>query len=212
MRNFSFGRAELGHANTIFHPLQEREFRHNSIMSLPRLCSRIRFAAGPAFAYHAKRMASSHTTKVVERELPQMSSKSRVPYYIGGAIVGTAVWVVGLSSALNYQRLSSSVVSGTLFTVRYDPLVVALLGDNIDYADKWPWITGSVNHLQGKVNISFDVVGSKGERARVKFSSVRQGPAWRTIEFTVTRESDGQVVDIGQQELTEVGAPLVPLL
>jgi cytochrome c oxidase assembly factor 1 len=70
---------------------------------------------------------------------------------------------VGLSSALNYQRLSSSVVSGTLFMVRYDPRVIDLVGDKVDYADSWPWISGTVNHLKGKVNIAFDVTGSKGK-------------------------------------------------
>lgn len=77
--------------------------------------------------------------------------------------MGCAVWGVGLAAALNYQRLSSSVVSGTLFMVRYDPDVIELLGDKIDYADKWPWITGTVNHLKGKVAIAFDVIGAKGQ-------------------------------------------------
>ncbi|KAI8344230.1 cytochrome oxidase complex assembly protein 1-domain-containing protein [Chlamydoabsidia padenii] len=148
-----------------------------------------------------------HTTKVVDRELPSAPTKSRRPWYIGGALVGTLVWVVGLSSALNYQRLSSSVVSGTLFMVRYDPRVIDLVGDKVDYADSWPWISGTVNHLKGKVNIAFDVTGSKGERARVRFSSQRRGHAWHTLEFTVTRQSDNETVDIGHHELTDQGAP-----
>ncbi|KAI8089379.1 cytochrome oxidase complex assembly protein 1-domain-containing protein [Halteromyces radiatus] len=148
-----------------------------------------------------------HGTRVASRDLPPAPTKSRRPWYIGGAILGTVVWVVGLSSALNYQRLSSSVVSGTLFMVRYDPRVIELVGDKVDYADSWPWISGTVNHLKGKVNIAFDVTGSKGERARVRFSSQRRGHAWHTLEFTVTRQSDSETVDIGHHELTDQGAP-----
>ncbi|ORZ18167.1 cytochrome oxidase complex assembly protein 1-domain-containing protein [Absidia repens] len=149
----------------------------------------------------------AYSTRVVDRALPSAPTKSRRPWYIGGAIVGTLVWVVGLSSALNYQRLSSSVVSGTLFMVRYDPRVIDLVGDKVDYADAWPWISGTVNHLKGKVNIAFDVTGTKGERARVRFSSQRRGHSWHTLEFTVTRQSDNETVDIGHHELTDQGAP-----
>lgn len=167
----------------------------------------------------------AHKTHVVERELPKApSTKSRTPYYIGGAILGCALWGVGLGTALNYQRLSSSVVKGTMFMVRYDPRVIALLGDKIDYADSWPWITGTVNHLKGDVAIAFDVAGATGkpfirgirimltcmglgERGRVRFSSLRRGSEWVTVEFNVTRESDGATVELGQLELTDTGAP-----
>ncbi|ORY97929.1 cytochrome oxidase complex assembly protein 1-domain-containing protein [Syncephalastrum racemosum] len=150
----------------------------------------------------------AHKTHVVERELPKApSTKSRTPYYIGGAILGCALWGVGLGAALNYQRLSSSVVKGTMFMVRYDPRVIALLGDKIDYADSWPWITGTVNHLKGEVAIAFDVAGATGERGRVRFSSLRRGTEWVTVEFNITRETDGTTVELGQLELTDTGAP-----
>ncbi|KAI9249179.1 cytochrome oxidase complex assembly protein 1-domain-containing protein [Phascolomyces articulosus] len=155
-----------------------------------------------------KRLAH-HKTKVVQRELPRAQTKSRIPWYIGGAVVGGLVWVVGLAGALNYQRLSSSVVTGTLFMVRYDPRVIDLLGDKIDYADKWPWIDGTVNHFKGNVCISFDIAGQNGERGRVRFSSLRRGDKWHTVEFVMIRESDGKMVDLGNEfELSETGAPL----
>ncbi|KAI8060047.1 cytochrome oxidase complex assembly protein 1-domain-containing protein [Gongronella butleri] len=153
------------------------------------------------------RSVARYQTKVIHRDLPPAPTKSRRPWYIGGALVGTAVWVVGLSAALNYQRLSSSVVSGTLFMVRYDPRVIELVGDHVDYADSWPWISGTVNHLKGKVDIAFEIVGDKGERAKVHFSSQRRGYVWHTLEFTVTRLADQEVIDIGHHELTDQGAP-----
>jgi cytochrome c oxidase assembly factor 1 len=101
-------------------------------------------------------------TVVVERELPKPPPPSRKRWIWTGAAVGAVVWVVGLGAALNHQRLSSSVVHGTLFMVRYDPRVIALLGDHVDYASSWPWISGTVNHLKGKINIGFEVKGSTG--------------------------------------------------
>ncbi|KAI9322458.1 cytochrome oxidase complex assembly protein 1-domain-containing protein [Dichotomocladium elegans] len=178
------------------------------ILSRSRPSSAIASANRLVWAASSRRLVSHKTTtRVVERELPS-ASRSRKPWIIGGALVGTAVWVGVLATAMNYQRLSSSVVSGTLFTVRYDPRVIKLLGDTIDYADEWPWISGTVNHLKGEVSIAFDIAGANGERGRVRFSSVRRGQAWTTTEFTVTRKSDSQTVDLGtEQELTDQGAP-----
>lgn len=102
-------------------------------------------------------------TVVVERELPKPPPPSKRRWLWTGIGVGAVVWAVGLGAALNHQRLSSSVVHGTLFMVRYDPRVIALVGDHVDYADSWPWISGTVNHLKGKIDIGFDVKGSTGE-------------------------------------------------
>jgi cytochrome c oxidase assembly factor 1 len=99
------------------------------------------------------------------RTLPQIAPR-RTPLLVGAGVVGVSLWIGGLSYAMNYQRQSSSVVHGTLFTVRYDPRVQELLGDNIGYADSWAWIDGSVNHLKGQVNIKFDIKGSNGKKVK----------------------------------------------
>ena len=49
----------------------------------------------------------------------------------------------------------------------------------------------------------------KGERGRVRFSSLRRGEQWHTIEFVMIRESDGKMVDLGNEfELSDTGAPV----
>ena len=174
----------------------------------------------------ARQFASK--TVVVERELPRPPPPSKRRWLWTGIGVGAVVWAVGLGAALNHQRLSSSVVHGTLFMVRYDPRVIALVGNGVDYADSWPWISGTVNHLKGKIDIGFDVKGSTGknkkegeikhglnplfttgERARVHFVSKRtSGQKWHTIEFTVVRQSDKAEIDIGNHTLSETGEPV----
>lgn len=97
------------------------------------------------------------------RALPQVAPR-RTPLLVGAGIVGVSLWIGGLSYAMNYQRQSSSVVHGTMFTVRYDPRVQELLGGNIGYADSWAWIDGSVNHLKGQVDIKFEIKGDNGTK------------------------------------------------
>lgn len=112
-----------------------------------------------------RRLFASRTV-VVERELPRPPPPSKKRWIWAGAGVGAVVWAVGLGAALNHQRLSSSVVHGTLFTVRYDPRVVSLVGDRVNYADDWPWISGTVNHLKGKIDIAFDIKGSSSKKQK----------------------------------------------
>ncbi|KAI7899262.1 cytochrome oxidase complex assembly protein 1-domain-containing protein [Cokeromyces recurvatus] len=156
-----------------------------------------------------RRLLTTGKTVVVERELPRPAPPSRKRWLWAGAGVGALVWFVGLGAALNHQRLSSSVVHGTLFMVRYDHRVISLIGDKVNYADYWPWISGSVNHLKGKIDIKFRIRGSKDEIAVVHFISKREGAKWRTIQFTVTRISDQKTIDIGEHDLTDTGEPLI---
>ncbi|OBZ81403.1 Cytochrome c oxidase assembly factor 1 [Choanephora cucurbitarum] len=146
-------------------------------------------------------------TTVVDRELPRPPPPSRKRWIWAGAAGGAVIWAVCLGGALNHQRLSSSVVHGTLFMVRYDPRVMELIGEGIDYASSWPWISGNVNHLKGKIDIGFTVKGITGQTAQVHFVSKRVGQKWQTIQFTVTRESDQKQIDIGNHTLTETGEP-----
>ena len=103
----------------------------------------------------------STITRRERRALPNVAPR-RTPLLVGAGVVGVSLWIGGLSYAMNYQRQSSSVVHGTMFTVRYDHRVGYLLGENIGYADSWAWIDGTVNHLKGQVNIKFDIKGDNG--------------------------------------------------
>ncbi|CAO3660443.1 unnamed protein product [Rhizopus microsporus] len=99
------------------------------------------FRLRPAIVINTtRRRLFASKTVVVDCQLPSPSPPSRKRWIWAGAGVGAVVWAVGLGAALNHQRLSSSVVHGTLFTVKYDPRVIALVGDRVNYADKWPWI------------------------------------------------------------------------
>ena len=104
-----------------------------------------------------------------DRELPSLSSHRRwmrtIPIFM--AIIG------GSSLAIfNYQKSSSSVVSSTLYALRTSPAAREVLGDEIYFAQKIPWISGVMNQLKGHIDISFWVQGTQG-KGKMRFKSVR---------------------------------------
>jgi cytochrome c oxidase assembly factor 1 len=85
-----------------------------------------------------------------------------------------AVIMIGSTLAIfNYQKTSSSVVNSTLYALRTNPDAREILGDEIYFASQIPWISGELNQLHGRINISFWVKGTKG-KGLMRFKSVRK--------------------------------------
>ncbi|OZJ02157.1 hypothetical protein BZG36_04630 [Bifiguratus adelaidae] len=196
-----------------------RRFSRTAIASLfarSRICNfgMLRFTRASAILRNGTRRSTpqailtAHVTITTSaRRLP--SIEKRPPYLLYG-VIGVSLWAGVIAGTTNYQRLNSSVVDGTLFTVRYNDHVQELLGAHVDYADKWPWISGTVNNLKGKVDIRFWVKGDRGVRGRVHFAANRVGSQWKTQEFTLTTEGpDTQCINIITPLLSDVGAPII---
>lgn len=82
--------------------------------------------------------------------------------------------VVGSSLAIfNYQKTSSSVVNSTLYSLRTNPQARDILGDEIYFASQIPWISGELNQLHGRIDISFWVKGTKA-KGLMRFKSERK--------------------------------------
>jgi cytochrome c oxidase assembly factor 1 len=64
-------------------------------------------------------------------------------------------------------------VNSILYALRMNEASKQVLGDEIYFASKVPWISGELNQLHGKIDISFWVKGSKG-KGKVRFVSVRK--------------------------------------
>jgi cytochrome c oxidase assembly factor 1 len=83
--------------------------------------------------------------------------------------------IAGSTAAIfNYQKQSSSVTTSTLYALRTNPEARAILGDEIYFASQIPWISGELNQLHGRIDISFGVKGTRG-RGRMRFRSERRG-------------------------------------
>lgn len=108
-------------------------------------------------------------SRLPNRSLPTLESKrtwlKTLPIF---------VVIVTLSSLaiFNYQKSSSSTVNSILYALRTNETAREILGDEIYFASKTPWIRGEMNQLHGRININFWVKGRKGS-GRVKFHSAR---------------------------------------
>lgn len=104
-----------------------------------------------------------------DRELPALESQFRwtrtLPIF--AVLVGAAMFGI-----FNYQKSSSSVVSSTLYALRTSKQAREILGDEIYFADKIPWISGSMDQLHGRIDISYWVKGTKA-KGKMRFKSVR---------------------------------------
>lgn len=109
-------------------------------------------------------------TRRADRELPGIDSNRRwfhtIPIF--AVIVGAAM--LGI---FNYQKSSSSVVSSTLYALRTSSKAREVLGDEVYFAQKIPWISGEMDQLHGRIDITFWVKGTKG-KGRMRFKSVRE--------------------------------------
>jgi len=84
-----------------------------------------------------------------------------------------AIMTASTLAIFNYQKQSSSVVSSTLYALRTNPEARQVLGDEIYFASKVPWISGEINQLHGKIDISFWVKGTRA-KGLMRFQSERK--------------------------------------
>ena len=106
-----------------------------------------------------------------DRALPAIPSSSlrwakTLPLFL-------AILTVSTLAIFNYQKASSSIVNSTLYALRTSPRARELLGDEIYFRDKIPWIWGEMNQLHGRIDIGFGVKGTRS-KGWMRFRSVRR--------------------------------------
>ena len=89
-----------------------------------------------------------------------------------------------------------------MYALRTSPACRELLGDNIYFNSKVPWINGELNQLHGNIDISFWVKGNK-QKGEVRFVSIRRkrGGYFETLEWSLKTE-DGSVVQLLEDKNT----------
>lgn len=122
-----------------------------------------------------------------DRELPDVqdiSFKWRRTLPIFFAIVTTCSVAI-----FNYQKMSSPVVSSTLYALRTNAEAREALGDEVYFKHQIPWIHGEMNQLHGRIDIWFSVRGSKGEGV-MRFASNRPTSKgfFTTTEWSLTMD------------------------
>lgn len=110
-------------------------------------------------------------TRRPDRALPEIPSSSRL--WLRTLPLFIAILTASTLAIFNYQKASSSIVNSTLYALRTSQEGRKLLGDEIYFRDKFPWIWGEMNQLHGRVDISFGVKGTKG-KGTMRFKSIRK--------------------------------------
>lgn len=129
-----------------------------------------------------------------DRELPDVQTSrfrwSRTFPIFFGIVAATSIAI------FNYQKLSSPVVSSTLYALRTNARAREYLGDEIYFKAQIPWISGEMNQLHGRIDIKFNVKGTK-RTGVMRFASFRPTPRgmFETTEWSLETE-DGKVIDL----------------
>lgn len=163
---------------------------------LPFRRTLVRLARGSRLQSTVAAVGSTQTPKrpmTVDRELPDPlkdRNRNRVQF--------VGFWVLmGVSALLmfNYEKTNSPVVTTTLHFLRRSRVIRDVLGDEIDFSSVYPWISGELNQVKGKVDICFSVKGSK-KHGEVKLVADRKS---RREEFLIhewSLEVDGKKYDL----------------
>ncbi|PVU94622.1 hypothetical protein BB561_002401 [Smittium simulii] len=105
-------------------------------------------------------------------------------------------WAIILYYLFNYTKRSSSSVTAAIYVARQNKQINEALGSNIDTPSIISRISGPVNNVKGFVDVEFDIVGTKGVKARVYLKcgrADRQLNTWDTEHFYVQLKNGDKI-------------------
>ncbi|KAI9712937.1 MAG: hypothetical protein M1828_001496 [Chrysothrix sp. TS-e1954] len=108
-----------------------------------------------------------------------------------------AVISVSAFGIFNYQKINSPVITATLYALRTNQDVRDELGDQVYFANRFAWIWGEMNLVQGRIDVTFDVKGTKN-RGVCRFRARRfggRGGTFKTLEWSLTPK-DGETIQL----------------
>ena len=65
------------------------------------------------------------------------------------------------------------MVTSSLYALRVNPRAREVLGEEIYFAAKVPWIWGTIDQMHGRIDIRFGVKGTRG-KGEMRFKSERK--------------------------------------
>ncbi|KAF4608305.1 hypothetical protein EYR40_000649 [Pleurotus pulmonarius] len=120
------------------------------------------------------------------RDLPL--PKKKWPVILAAVTGGVLAWSAFLTYITNQEKISSSVVRQIMRSVKESAELRDHLGEAIRPQPEWwlngdPRIKGNINQLQGNVDVSLRLKGSKGS-GTLYFTSIRKE---KGVPFTILR-------------------------
>lgn len=132
------------------------------------------------------------------RPLPTLSSLNPNRRWLRTAPLFLAILAASAAGIFNYQKVNSPIITATLYSLRTNPTARNELGDNVYFASQWAWVWGSINLVQGNVDVRFRVKGTRGA-GTCRFKARRMGgraEAFTTSEWSLTMDGDGRVLQL----------------
>ncbi|RPA89645.1 DUF1783-domain-containing protein [Choiromyces venosus 120613-1] len=138
------------------------------------------------------RPIGTFTERRSDRTLPDPSKPSKTLLTLP---LFASIILLSAAAIFNYQKSSSSVVSSTLYALRVHPRAKELLGEDISFKSKMPWIHGTLSQLRGDIDIAYGVKGTKGEGV-MRFRSVRRGRMglFETLDWSLLMDDGHKVL------------------
>lgn len=107
----------------------------------------------------------------LDRELPDpYADKKKNRYYFVAYGIGV---IVSLAIIFNYEKTRSPIINSTLYFLRRSSVAKEELGEGINFASSWPWISGELNTVKGRIDIEFQVKGTK-QNGTLKLKAERE--------------------------------------
>ncbi|KAF7440330.1 hypothetical protein PC9H_000674 [Pleurotus ostreatus] len=138
------------------------------------------------------------------RDLPL--PKKKWPVILAAVTGGVLAWSAFLTYITNQEKISSSVVRQIMRSVKESVELRDHLGEAIRPQPEWwlngdPRIKGNINQLQGNVDVSLRLKGSK-DSGTLYFTSIRKekGVPFTILRFKVICD-DGSVVHISSDPI-----------
>jgi cytochrome c oxidase assembly factor 1 len=104
--------------------------------------------------------------------------------------------VLSSLAIFNYQKSSSSTINSILYALRTNPQARELLGDEIYFASKTPWIRGELNQMHGRIDVRFWVKGTRGQgETRFRSQRKKRDGYFETGEWSLVM-TDGTKVEL----------------
>lgn len=148
--------------------------------------------------FHALRWQSTAIPRTkravsIDKELPDPFADKRTNrryfwVYAVGVTVSCAV-------IFNYEKTRSPIINSVMYCLRRSERAKTPLGANISFNSSWPWIWGTLNTVQGNIDVTFDVKGDAG-RGTVKLKANRSS---KYVPFDIQHfilVADGREIDL----------------
>ena len=118
-----------------------------------------------------------------ERPLPTLKQLSTSRQWIRTMPIFIAIITVSALSLFNYQKINSPVITATLYALRTNQDVRDVLGDQVYFANRFAWIWGQMNLVQGKIDVTFEVKGTRNQ-GTCRFRARRFGGRGGTVSLS----------------------------